>query len=370
MRRLAEGLLATAAALVGVEVLSRGPFAMPAPAPAAALLASLACVLYATYRAGLAAGLATSALIGLYTIHFTSTAAFAEFTARTMQGAAIMTGIGAVLAIVVRALERKSSLAARALIEAERQHGRSLAASNLALREANETLEAFAFVVSHDLKEPVRAIQAYLRALDEDHGKALPHDGAELLQSARASTDRLESLMSGLLGLSRATRGEIELEAVDVKDVVDSAPCRASYERMLAERHGTLEVEEDGTPVLAARALLAQIVGNLVNNALRHNPKPAPVVRISSRATNGDVELVVEDDGPGFPRPLLDADDLATVPPSGRGGFGLLIARRGVERLGGKFSIGERVGGGGRVRIVLKAAPNGRRLAAAKEELA
>lgn len=227
--------------------------------------------------------------------------------------------------------------------------------ANASLARANESLTAFTYVVSHDLKEPVRAIDVYLNLLREEHGAALPPDALDLVDRASLATRRLSALLKGLLDLSRVDRMDLQRERVSVGEVLESDACRGVYEDLLRERAGVLEAPE-GPPVLATPSLLCQTLGNLVTNALRHNPASPPRVRVEAQRATGDaVEVRVEDNGRGFP-PSLVARFNATGE-LGRTGFGLLIARRAVERLGGRMWLGSSEAlGGASVRFTLPAA--------------
>jgi PAS domain S-box-containing protein len=237
------------------------------------------------------------------------------------------------------------------------RRGAELERSVRELSSLNDSLTAFTYVVSHDLKEPVRAIDTYLRILQEDHGRALPPDGADVLARALASTDRLAALLRGLLDLSRVDRGQLDLERVGVPAVLESDACRAAYEGLVRERGAQMEVARDVPEVLATPSVLCQVLSNLVTNAVRHNPKAVPHVRVGGHAAEGGhVEVSVEDDGPGFPPQFAERFN-GGARDTLRAGFGLLIARRAVERLGGRMWLGtSRDLGGAAVRFTIPAA--------------
>ena len=240
---------------------------------------------------------------------------------------------------------------------------RALAASNHALSDANETLEAFTYVASHDLKEPVRALESYSRALQEDHGALLEGDAdaADLVRRVRDNAGRLRRLIEGLLDYSRAARiAPHELEPLRVEDALHSSDCRTRFEHMLAERNGRLAVDP-GPAVHASMAGLCQVLGNLVLNALKHNKRAGPVVRVRSATSREDpalIEVVVEDNGPGFPEPVLQAFHRAKGgrPSTISGGFGLIITRQAVEKMGGTMWLHNLPEGGGAVHFTLTAA--------------
>lgn len=206
------------------------------------------------------------------------------------------------------------------------------------LTAANESLRAFSAVVSHDLKEPVRAVQAYLRVLQEDHGARLPPDALALVDQAQRAADRLQALLVSLLDLSRVDRAALVRQPVDVVDALASDACQAMWAGAALERDADVRAVGGGPALVAAPSVLVQALGNLVLNAIVHNPSPRPVVRVrTARAASGEVELWVEDNGPGLPPALesaFNAGDLAFLSSTG---YGLLLARRAAERLGGEL---------------------------------
>ena len=249
-----------------------------------------------------------------------------------------------------------------ALREAKEELERRIGDRTQALAAANRELETFSYLVSHDLKEPVRAVEAYLDALAEDHAAALPPDARELVERSRAATARLDNLLRGLLELARIGHVATQEEArIDVHAALQSPDCSARYEHAVSERRARVEVRsEPGLVVRATDAAICQIVGNLILNAVVHNANEAPLVVVSARREGHAVVLAVEDNGGGFPRQVVEAFErpvasASALLPSRGSGFGLLIARRMAERLGGRISICESELGGARVRVELPA---------------
>jgi two-component system sensor histidine kinase KdpD len=153
--------------------------------------------------------------------------------------------------------------------------------------------------VSHDLRTPLAGIRAAAGGLldpavqvDES---AARRAGAEI----DAAAERLDILVRGLLDLGRIESGLLqpELEAFDLRSVVESAVDRAGS--ILGARQVEVDVPEDAPPVRVDGLLLDEILANLLENIARHAPPPARCRIRSTVATDGFVDLVVEDGGPG-----------------------------------------------------------------------
>ncbi|MHC4138172.1 MAG: sensor histidine kinase, partial [Planctomycetota bacterium] len=225
------------------------------------------------------------------------------------------------------------------------------------LSRINESLDAFSHVVGHDLKEPARAVDSLLHVLQEDHGRALSSAGQELLANAHEANERLSRLIEGLLALSRASRIDFpNMSPVGIAATLASEPCWTRYEALLVERHASIDPPDPDVFVHATPESVGQILGNLVLNAVKHNPHVEPRIRVHAvLVPAGDmVEVVVEDNGKGFPDELVAGFESMS---STTRGFGLIIAKRTVENLGGRLWLGQAEGGGGAVHFTLQAPP-------------
>ena len=222
------------------------------------------------------------------------------------------------------------------------------------LAQAVESLEAFTYVVGHDLKEPVRGMAAILDELQEDPASpARP----ELIARAVEANRNLQHLLEGLLDWSRTSMTPLEPRPLMLSDVLRSPGCAAQWKNLARERGAEVDIARDMPCVLATEDLICRVFGNVITNAIRHNPKPRPRVKVRGEEKDGEtVELVVEDDGPGFPPELIArVQRLKSRPTTIRGGFGLAITRLAVDRLRGSMSLANAPGGGAVVRVRLPA---------------
>ena len=164
------------------------------------------------------------------------------------------------------------------------------------LEESNKRLEQFAYVASHDLQEPLRTISNFIELLEDEYGDQLDDEAARLIDVVVTGSERMQSMINGLLDYSRVTtRGE-EFEPVDAGDVAEDIVDDLTVK--LDEEDGTVEWGDLPT-VAADGSQLRQLVQNLVKNALEHSDGPVDI-EIRSRETPAGYRFEIEDDGPGI----------------------------------------------------------------------
>jgi len=164
------------------------------------------------------------------------------------------------------------------------------------LEAANRELEAFSYSVSHDLREPLRAINGFSRAVVEDFGAELPPAAQRQLEAIRSGALRMGRLIDDLLAFSRLSRQPLKRRPTDVAGVVND--CLRELET--AKGTTTVRVGEI-LPSEVDAALAKQVFFNLLSNAFKYSrPRPSPTVEIDSRSENGRVVYSVRDNGVGF----------------------------------------------------------------------
>jgi two-component system, OmpR family, sensor histidine kinase KdpD len=231
------------------------------------------------------------------------------------------------------------------------------AADAEALRRSDSAKTAILHAVSHDLRSPLTAIRAASGGLESSALELDEHDRAELLETIRLETSRLERLVGNLLDLSRleagAARPQRELWPVD--ELVSRAleALGADAARVLVRHEGELP------PVLVDAVQLERALANVLENALRLS-SPTDEVAVTASASGGEVFVRVDDRGPG-----LHHDDLERIfEPFEHGaegrrgtGLGLAIARGFAEANGARLWAEPRPGSGASFVFALPAAP-------------
>lgn len=313
-------------------------------------LLGLVPVAYGALMAGVWAGVACTLPLALYVLHY-SGEHDVLVTLSAWPSAAIVVALGLALSWPMHVIRRR-----------ERRIGAELHQRTLSLErrydelaELNAALESFGYVVGHDLKEPVRAIENYLSAAEEEWGSK---QARGFVKEAHLANRRLADMLQGLLDYSRTSSLPTTARALRIDELLRSDICTGRFERIYKERGVHFEIEADLPEVLGDEVLLCQALGNLLLNAARHNPSDKPVVRVGkATAPAGRAHIVVADNGPGFPPEVLSRfrrlpeKGLATV----KTGFGLVIAQRAVRRLDGEMWLDNAPEGGARAHVELPA---------------
>ncbi|WP_407885577.1 PAS domain S-box protein [Scytonema sp. NUACC26] len=214
-----------------------------------------------------------------------------------------------------------------------------LAQTTAMLKKRNDELDQFAYVASHDLKAPLRAIANLSEWLEEDLGDSLPKENQQQMRLLRGRVRRMEALINGLLEYSRVGRTQAPLSMVNVasliKEVVDSLCPPPTF---------VIDVEL-GMPIFVTKRLpLLQIFSNLIGNAIKHHSRTDGLVKISVEDRGAFYEFAVSDDGPGiapefYEKVFLIFQTLEARDQKESTGVGLAIVKKIVEAEGGTISL-------------------------------
>lgn len=211
-----------------------------------------------------------------------------------------------------------------------------LAELTAALERSNAELDEFAYVASHDLREPLRGLHNYAKFLDEDYGDKLDAEGRRMLAALGRLAQRLESLISDLLHFSRVGRTDLAVEETDLDAILDDVI--GTLEFSLEQQGIDIRRPEPMPTIVCDRVRVGELFRNLITNATKYNDKDNKWIEIG----HSDGVFHVRDNGIGIApehhekvftifKRLHKRDDFG-----GGTGAGLTIVQRIVERHNGK----------------------------------
>ena len=230
------------------------------------------------------------------------------------------------------------------------------------LNGKNAELDQFAYIASHDLREPLRTVSNYVEVLSEDHADQLDAEGREYLSVIHRSTDRMRQLIDSLLQYGRVGRGEQRSPHVDLNQVIREAMENLHF--AIEQSAATLTVAD--LPTLPGYPIaLRQLFQNLLANALKfHAPNTPPAVDIFVADTDDDkgrITIAVRDYGIGMT--AADQDkifDLFTRLHDARTyegqGIGLAFCQKIVQLHQGRLTVVSEPGQGSTFRFTLPVA--------------
>jgi PAS domain S-box-containing protein len=227
-----------------------------------------------------------------------------------------------------------------------------------ALAEVNRELDAFAYSISHDLRAPLRTMQGYAEALLEDFGEGLPPEGRHYTRRISAAATRMEDLIADILAYSRLAKDEVSIRPEALEAVLDQV--LVDLEPMLSNTEAVVRVERPLPKVQANRAVLRQVLNNLITNAVKFvRPGDRPTTSVHAEQRSSHVRLWIEDNGIGIApehqqrvfNPFQRLHGVETYPGTG---IGLAIVRRAVTRMGGACGVESKLGQGSRFWIELR----------------
>ncbi len=229
------------------------------------------------------------------------------------------------------------------------------------LERSNKNLEAFTYSVSHDLRSPLRALSGFSDALTEEYGDRLGDAGRDYTARISAASERMGSLIDDLLHLSRISRTEMHLEAVNLSAEVTSVA--DDLQRRDPGRRARFAIQ-DAVWVRADRGLIRTVAENLLENAWKFTShRPETCIDFGTMPPgDGAVCCYVRDNGAGFDpayagklfQPFERLHSTSEFPGSG---IGLASVRRIVERHGGRTWAEGMVDGGATFYFTIATGP-------------
>lgn len=220
----------------------------------------------------------------------------------------------------------------------------------------NQELSDYAHMVSHDLKSPLRAIDALTAWLKEDFKKNINKSGNEQLDLIRENVEKMDTLINGILEYSTIGKNQEQIYEVDTNLIVDDV-------LQIIQVPKQVTVIKHNLPVIKGdKYRLQQLFQNLISNAIRYNDKPNPKIEIGTENQNLFWKFYVKDNGKGIDKVYFDKifetfKKLENNPDSS--GIGLSIVKKIVDLYEGKIWLESALGIGTTFYFTLKKELNG-----------
>ena len=216
------------------------------------------------------------------------------------------------------------------------------------LARSNQELEQFAYVASHDLREPLRMITSFLQLLERRYKDKLDSDANEFIDYAVNGAKRLDSMIKDLLQYSKVTRKEVIFKPVNTKSVVEETLINLKVP--IDENNASITY--DSLPVIYADPeLMVLLLQNLISNSIKYRSKEHPIIHISASTEKDKYLFSVKDNGIGMSPNHLERiftifQRLHTMDEFEGTGIGLSIAQKIVHQHGGEIWVESELGKG------------------------
>ena len=186
-----------------------------------------------------------------------------------------------------------ATLEARAIEMAELNN--SLIASNLSLSHSNRELDQFAYITSHDLKAPLRAVASLSEWIEEDLDAHISPETRSQMHLLRRRVYRMQALLNSLLEYSRVGRVNTPVTTVDVQRLVTKI-----IDALAPPDTFTIKITTSLPTLIARKQPLEQVFSHLIDNAIRHHPTKIGIIEISAKDLGDRYEFAIADDGDGI----------------------------------------------------------------------
>ncbi len=231
------------------------------------------------------------------------------------------------------------------LVNSLNQMSETLSTTFKELKKKNDELDQFAYVVSHDLKTPLRGINNIVNWVEEDHPDQITPELAKSLTLIKGRIERMGKMINGLLEYARIGRVKKQIKTFDLNELL------LELKELIIPSKGNLIIEKKLPWIKAEKIRLEQVFSNLISNAIKYNDKENPEIKISFEDKGDEYMFCVKDNGPGIEKQYLDKIFLIFQTLKERDAFestgvGLAIVKKIVEDNNGKINVDSELGKG------------------------
>jgi len=219
----------------------------------------------------------------------------------------------------------------------------------VSVERINKELDDFTYIVSHDLKEPLRSIDAFSKFLEDDYKDKIEDEGKDYIKRIRANAARMQNLIEDLLELSRIERKQNPLDEVEVEELISEVKLRLEYR--IKEKNVQVVVSDKLPRITCDRVRLTEVFANLISNAIKFCDKSNPRIEIGSKLTGNFYEFYVKDNGPGIEEQYFNKifeifQRLGKREDNEGTGAGLTIVKKIIEMHRGRIWLESKIGEG------------------------
>ena len=221
---------------------------------------------------------------------------------------------------------------------------------NKRLEDSNEDLRNFASVASHDLKEPLRMINAYTNILNKRYNQLFDENAQEFMGYIIDAVSRMEGLLNGLLDYSRVSTAQEQKKIISTRDIVDLVQGNLKFP--ILQNEATINVDYDQLPRIAGnQTQMVQLFQNLISNAIKFKGDRKPVIDVKCTRQKNFHLFTISDNGIGIKEEYREKifemfRRLHTKEEYEGTGIGLATCKKIVDRHGGRLWVESEEGEG------------------------
>ena len=233
-------------------------------------------------------------------------------------------------------------------------------AKSLEIERRNKELDDFAYVVSHDLKEPLVTIEGYGKILQTDFKKELGSTGLDYLNSMITSADRMKKFIEDLLALTKLSRVTESFRPVPIEPLIEEI--KSDLEFALRQRNVRVIIENTMPTIHCNESQMKLVFRNLISNAIKFNDKPSPEITIGYREEPEEHMFFVRDNGIGIEPQYFEKifgifQRLHRSEDYGGTGVGLTIVLKIIDLHQGRIWVESKVGEGSTFHFTIPKSP-------------
>jgi PAS domain S-box-containing protein len=252
-----------------------------------------------------------------------------------------------IIAIARDISERKQAEQRQAQLIQELEH------TNQEVKNINQELKDFAYIVSHDLKAPLRGIKTLAEWMSTDYADKFDENGREQIDLLLSRVRQMHNLIDGVLQYSRVGRVEEEKVVVNLNELVSEV-----IDAIAPPENISITIENELPTIECEQTRIMQVFQNLLSNAVKYMDKPQGRIKIGCVEENGFWKFSVADNGPGieeqhFERIFRIFQTLAPRDEFESTGIGLTLVKKIIEMYGGKIWVQSKIGEGSTFFFIL-----------------